>query len=69
MAAILGFMPLLDLRFNIPIKSGSAANVVPNPATKPTISERLKTGEKQTLCIVDGQFPASCKEHHTANIK
>jgi hypothetical protein len=40
MAAILGFMPLLDLRLSIPIKSGKAAKVVPNPATKPMTSDR-----------------------------
>jgi hypothetical protein len=39
MAAILGFIPLLDLRLSIPIKSGKAAKVVPKPATKPTTSD------------------------------
>jgi hypothetical protein len=41
-AGIRGFMPLLDLRLSIPIKSGNAAKVVPNPARKPTTSDRRK---------------------------
>jgi len=40
MAAILGFIPALDRRLSIAIKSGTAANVVPNPATNPKTSER-----------------------------
>jgi len=44
MTAILGFIPPLDRRLSIAIKSGNAANVVPNPATKPNTSERLKRG-------------------------
>jgi hypothetical protein len=36
--AIVGFVPWVDRRFNIAIRSGRAANVVPNPATKPMIS-------------------------------
>ena len=40
MPAIVGFMPLLDRRLSIAIKSGTAAKVVPKPATKPTTSER-----------------------------
>src|SRR6185295_690580 len=47
MAAILGFMPLLDLRLSIPIKSGRAAKVVPNPATKPTTSDLRKLGSNR----------------------
>src|SRR4249919_1501883 len=42
-AAILGFMPALDRRLNIAIKSGTAAKVVPKPATMPTISDRLNS--------------------------
>lgn len=42
MAAILGFMPLLDRRRSIPTRSGTAAKVVPKPAIKPMISERFK---------------------------
>jgi hypothetical protein len=40
MAAILGFIPALDRRLSIAIKSGTAAKVVPKPAKKPKISER-----------------------------
>jgi hypothetical protein len=36
-AAILGFMPTIDRRLSMATKSGRAAKVVPNPATKPTI--------------------------------
>src|ERR1700739_4921108 len=43
-AAILGFMPALDRRLSIAIRSGIAAKVVPNPATTPTISERCILG-------------------------
>jgi len=42
--AIVGFMPLLDRRLNILNKSGTAAKVVPKPATIPSISDRLKVG-------------------------
>jgi len=34
MAAILGFIPTLERRFSMAMRSGSAAKVVPNPATK-----------------------------------
>jgi hypothetical protein len=37
MAAILGFMPMLERLFSIAMRSGRAAKVVPNPATKPMI--------------------------------
>jgi len=37
-------MPALDRRLNIPIKSGTAANVVPRPATKPKNSDRVNRG-------------------------
>jgi hypothetical protein len=40
MAAIVGFMPWLDRRLSILIKSGTAAKVVPKPATKPRTSDR-----------------------------
>ena len=40
MADILGFMPALDRRHNMAIKSGREAKVVPKPATRPTISDR-----------------------------
>jgi hypothetical protein len=36
-AAIRGFMPLLERCFSIAMRSGRAAKVVPAPATKPTI--------------------------------
>src|SRR6516164_7407806 len=49
--AILGFMPALDLRRNSAIKSGRAAKVVPKPATRPTISERLNSGKSRLPCI------------------
>jgi hypothetical protein len=39
-AAILGFMPLLDRRLSMAIKSGTAAKVVPKPAKMPRISDR-----------------------------
>jgi hypothetical protein len=42
--AMVGFIPLLDRRLNMAIKSGTAAKVVPNPATKPMISSNdIKT--------------------------
>jgi hypothetical protein len=37
--AILGFIPLLDLRLSMTTKSGNAAKVVPKPATSPKISD------------------------------
>jgi hypothetical protein len=37
---MVGFMPLELPRLNIPIKSGTAAKVVPNPATIPNHGER-----------------------------
>jgi len=52
-AAILGFIPALERRRSIAIRSGSAAKVVPNPATSPRISERLKVG-KSKLCVSRG---------------
>src|SRR5215510_9480248 len=47
MAAILGFNPLLDLRLSIANKSGRAAKVVPNPATKPMTSDLRKLGSNR----------------------
>src|SRR6516162_2130172 len=47
MAAILGFMPALDRRFSIAIRSGTAAKVVPKPATNPKISDRFRVGAKR----------------------
>src|SRR3954452_3824672 len=46
-AAIRGFMPAVDWRLSIAIKSGAAAKVVPNPATKPKISDRLNSGRNR----------------------
>ncbi len=43
-ATILGFMPALDLRLSIATKSGTAAKVVPSPATNPRISDRWNLG-------------------------
>jgi hypothetical protein len=40
MADILGFIPALDRRLSIATRSGTAAKVVPKPATKPKISDR-----------------------------
>jgi len=48
--AILGFMPALDRRRSMVIRSGIAAKVVPNPATIPTISERCSLGISR-LCV------------------
>jgi len=42
--AIVGFMPWLNRRLNILTKSGTAAKVVPNPATNPRISDRETWG-------------------------
>jgi len=42
--AMLGFMPALDRRLSIAVKSGTAAKVVPNPAKKPKISDRRRLG-------------------------
>ena len=50
MLAIVGLMPWLDRRFIILTRSGIAANVVPNPATKPAIFERLNVGASR-LCV------------------
>jgi len=60
MAAILGFMPLLDLRLSIAIKSGRAAKVVPNPATKPTTSDlrKLECKRLSGSCMDNSPQPA-----------
>ena len=47
MPAIVGLMPLLDRRLNIPIKSGTAAKVVPSPATKPNTSDFWNPGKNR----------------------
>ena len=49
-AAIFGFMPALDRRLSIEIRSGKAAKVVPNPAIKPRISDRVNVGASR-LCV------------------
>src|SRR3954451_15639070 len=46
-AAIVGLTPLLDRRLNIPIRSGTAAKVVPNPATKPKTSDFRSPGKNR----------------------
>jgi hypothetical protein len=46
-AAILGFIPTLDRRLSIAIKSGIAAKVVPNPATRPRISGLFNSGKRR----------------------
>jgi hypothetical protein len=48
-AAIRGLMPVLDRRCNGGSKSGTAANVVPRPVTKPTTSDRLRFGSIRAL--------------------
>src|SRR3954466_2185340 len=50
MLAIVGLMPALHRRLIILTRSGIAAKVVPKPATKPTISERLNDGANR-LCV------------------
>jgi hypothetical protein len=47
MAAIVGFIPWLDRRLSILIKSGTAAKVVPKPATKPNTSDRWNPGKSR----------------------
>src|SRR5215469_11120940 len=61
MAAILGFMPALDRRRNIAIKSGTAAKVVPKPAIMPTISDRCNLGTRRldVSCGVSSPQPLS----------
>ena len=68
MAAMVGFMPSHDRRRSIAIKSGMAANVVPNPATKPMISfqlmrfSMLRNHNWAVALHVDGTSEAT--EHH-----
>jgi hypothetical protein len=50
-AAILGFIPADDRRLSIAIKSGTAAKVVPKPATRPKTSDRLNCGMSM-LCVL-----------------
>jgi hypothetical protein len=50
MAAILGFMPWLERRLSMAIRSGTAAKIVPRPATKPKTSERWNRGRAGSLC-------------------
>jgi len=56
MPAIVGFMPLLDRRLNILTRSGTAANVVPKPATNPRTSDRRNLG-KSKLAVSLGIKP------------
>ena len=51
--AIIGDMPALERRLSSATKSGTAANVVPKPATKPNISDRRNPG-KNRLCVSRG---------------
>jgi hypothetical protein len=62
MLAIVGLMPWLDRRLIILARSGIAANVVPNPATKPTISERCQRGGEQALRVVNAQARAAAED-------
>jgi hypothetical protein len=57
MAAIFGFMPALDRRLTIEIRSGKAAKVVPNPATRPRISDRVNVGASR-LCVSVTRSPS-----------
>src|SRR5512134_1226134 len=52
MPAIVGFMPWADRRLSILNRSGKAAKVVPNPATKPTTSDRLSVGSSRLAMSV-----------------
>jgi hypothetical protein len=56
-AAILGFIPAVDLRLSIATKSGTAANVVPIPAKNPMISDRRSLGAKR-LAVSWGTRPS-----------
>src|SRR6476620_768483 len=47
MPAIVGLMPLLERRLNILIRSGTAAKVVPNPATNPNTSDFSSPGKNR----------------------
>jgi hypothetical protein len=47
--AIIGDMPALERRLSIATKSGTAANVVPKPATKPNTSDRRSPGNNRQL--------------------
>jgi hypothetical protein len=56
-ATMRGFMPALDCRLSMAIKSGIAAKVVPNPATNPRISDRRNLGTSR-LDVSCGTNPA-----------
>src|SRR5215831_5741289 len=56
-AAILGFIPAVDRRLNIAIRSGTAANVVPKPARKPTISDRCSDGTSRLDTSLGARSP------------
>ena len=62
MLAIVGLMPWLDRRLIIVTRSGIAANVVPNPAMKPTISERWNEGSEQALRVVNAEARAAAED-------
>ena len=52
-AAILGFIPALDRRLNIETRSGTAANVVPKPARKPTTCFKVEEQDDHFRVAVD----------------
>src|SRR5215471_8987590 len=56
-ATILGFIPCVDRRLSIAIRSGNAAKVVPKPATNPTISDLLNFGTSK-LDVSRGTKPS-----------
>src|SRR5215470_7087583 len=66
-AAILGFIPAVDRRLNIAMRSGTAANVVPRPAKKPTISDRRSVGTRrlETSCGAQSPQPAQATAPNT----
>ena len=68
-AAIFGFMPALDRRLSMAIRSGTAAKVVPNPAIKPRTSERVNLGGEQTLRVSDQQSFAAVQHDHAQEKK
>jgi hypothetical protein len=57
MAAIVGFMPWLDRRLSILIKSGTAAKVVPKTRHEAENFRPLKRWEEQARRVVEGHSP------------
>src|SRR5277367_2897073 len=62
MAAIRGFMPPVERRLSIAMRSGKTAKVVPRPATKPNMSDRWKLGSRMlSVFLVSSSHPESIK--------